>query len=61
MIVDKVHEVISFGQTKWFEKHVFLKHKKEISRTKIFKKFFLNYSISPSMEKRWKILKFEED
>ena len=61
MIVDKVHEVISFGQTKCFEKHVILKHEKEISRKMILKKFFLNYSVSPSMEKRWKILKFEED
>ena len=43
MVVEKIHEIISFKQTKWLEKYVSI-HKKEIRLKLILKRISINYS-----------------
>ena len=43
-VVDKVHEIISFGQSKWFERNIDLTTQKKNQAVKILKKTSLNYS-----------------
>ena len=43
MIVEKVHEIISFKQSKWLEKYISFNTKKEIYLKMILKKIFIKY------------------
>ena len=59
MIVDKVHEVISFQQSKWLEKNIdFNTQKRNIAKTNL-KKFSIIYSKTHPMEKLWKMFVME--
>ena len=56
MIVDKVHDIISFRQCKWLEKYInFNTQKKEIRLKMILKKASRNYKTMPFTVKRSKI------
>ena len=53
MVVDKVHEIISFKQSKWLENYKkFFTQKNDIELKMILKKTSIYYSIKLSMEKR---------
>ena len=43
IIVEKIHEIISFKQSRWLEKNVSFKHKNEIELKMILRKTSLNY------------------
>ena len=59
MVVDKVHEVILFKQSKWLEKYMNFNAQKRNWAKIDFEKASTNYSITHSMEKRRKILETE--
>ena len=44
MVVERVNEIISFKQSKWFEKIYILIHSREIRLNLILKKISINYS-----------------
>ena len=53
MIVDKIHEIISFKQSMWLEKYkIFNTQKSKIRLKVILKKTSMNYLITHSMEKQ---------
>ena len=54
MIVDKIHEIFSFKESKWLEKYILLL-KNEIRLKLILKKTSINYLITHFMEKQWKM------
>ena len=44
MIIEKVHEIISFKQSKWSEKYIsFITKKKDLYLKMILKKIFIKY------------------
>ena len=55
MVVDKVHDVFSVRQSKSSEKNVNFSTQKRKRAKKDFKKTSIIYSITLSMEKRWKM------
>ena len=57
MIVDKVHNVISFRQSNWLEKTLFSTHKKEMMLKTILSKTSISYSIMRFMENNGKCWK----
>ena len=57
MVVDKVHEILSFKQSNWLEKIYVSIHKKEIGPKVILKK--MSYLITHFMEKRWGMIEIE--
>ena len=59
MIVDKVHEVISFKESKRLEKFISFNTRKGIIAKMSSKKASITYSIKHSMEKPWKIFIIE--
>ena len=53
MIVDKVHEIISFKQSKWLEKHINFKTQKKNQAVNDFEKDFHNLLKNPFYEKNF--------
>ena len=54
MVVDKIHEVISFKQSKWLENFIAFNKQKRKRLKMISKKTSTNYSITHFMVKQWK-------
>ena len=55
MIIGKVHNKISFRQSKWLEKNISFKTQNHNWAKNKFEKIARNYSIMHSMVKRWKM------
>ena len=55
MVVDKIHEIISFKHSKWLEKYINFNTQKRNRAIMILKNISIIYSITFSMEKRWKM------
>ena len=56
MILDKVREKNSFRQSKWLEKYINVNRQKRNLAKNILRKISTNFLISPSMQKRSKML-----
>ena len=55
LVVEKFHEKISFKQSQWLEKYIdFNTQMRNLSKM-ILKKISINYSITRSMERQWKM------
>ena len=60
MIVDKVHEIISFKQSNWLEKYIDFHAKKRAAANNDFEiEFHKQMPNSVSMAKQWKILEID--
>ena len=55
MVVEKIHEVISFKQTKWLEKYINFNTQKRNKAVNDFEKISINYSIAHFMVSLWKM------
>ena len=55
MVVDKIHEIISFKQSKWLVKKIILIPKNEIKLELILKKISINYLLTDFTVKQWKM------
>ena len=55
MVVEKIHEIISFKQRKCLEKYINFNTQKRNKAKNDFEKDFSNYSKPLSIEKRWKM------
>ena len=56
MVVDKVHEIIFFKQSKWLEKYITFNTQKKNQAVNNFEKISINYKITDFMEKLRKML-----
>ena len=54
-VVDEIHEIISFKQSKCLEKYINFNTQKRNKAENDFEKDSKNYLITLSMEKRWKM------
>ena len=61
MVVDKIHEIISFKQSKWLKNSISLLLKNEILLKKNLKKTSIKYLITHFMEKQWKMYEIVKD
>ena len=55
MVVDKVHETISFKQSKWLEKYINFNIQKRNQAVNDFEKISIKYSITHFMVRQWKM------
>ena len=55
MIVDKIHENVSFKLSKWLEKYVIFNTPKRNKAQRNSKKISIDYLISHFMEEQWKM------
>ena len=56
MIVDKVHNIISFKQNRWLEKHINFNTQTKNQAVNELKRISINYSITRFMVRLWKML-----
>ena len=53
MVVEKIHEIISFKQNKWLEKHInFNTHKRNKSKNDFSQKVSINYLITQFLKRK---------
>ena len=55
MLNEKLHEIISFKQSNWFEKNINANTQKRKKAKNNWKKIYVNYSKILSMEEQWKM------
>ena len=59
MMMDKIHETISFKQSEWFEKNISFNQKREKRLRRTWKKTSINYLVTHFMEKQWKMYEID--
>ena len=55
MVVDKIHELISFKQSKWLEKYINFNTQKRVKAQNEFEKISKNYLVKHFMERQSKM------
>ena len=60
MIVDEVHEIISFKKSKWLKKYISLNTRKQNRGTNFLERIFINYSILFFVVRQLKLWKLSE-
>ena len=55
MLVDKLHKILSFRQSKWLEMYISFNAQNRNKVGNDFKKTSINYLITNFMEKQWKM------
>ena len=61
ILVDKIHEIISFKQSKWLEKYINFKTQKRNKAKMILKKNSINYLTTHFTANAWKKLEIVRD
>ena len=61
MVVDKIHEIISFKQSKWLEKYINFNTQKQKNLKMILRRISANYLITHFTANVWKMLEIVWD